>query len=168
VLSREVSVGPVLCPTHRCYETGQLISKYWFAPVDLEQLNAVNERDMISRLGLVYTDVSDDAIEAEFVIDQRTRQPFGLLHGGISCAVSESMGSIAANMCVDRARFVCVGIEINASHLRGASSGKVRARCTPIRVGGSTHVWQTDLYDDNGRHLCVSRLTVAVVAADRK
>lgn len=142
------------------------MSKYWFAPVDLEQLNTVNERDMMSRLGLVYTDVSDDAIEAEFEIDARTRQPFGLLHGGISCAVSESMGSIAANMCIDRTRFVCVGIEINASHLRGASSGKVRARCTPVRVGRTTHVWQTDLYDENNRHLCVSRLTVAVVAAD--
>lgn len=142
------------------------MSNYWFAPVDLEQLNAVNERDMISRLGLVYTNVSDDAIEAELPIDSRTRQPFGLLHGGISCAVSESMGSIAANMCVDRSRFVCVGIDINASHLRGASSGTVRARCKPIRVGRATHVWQTDLYDENDRHLCVSRLTVAVVAAD--
>jgi 1,4-dihydroxy-2-naphthoyl-CoA hydrolase len=141
------------------------MSKYWFGPVDLDRLKEVNDRDMISRLGLVYTNVTDDAIEAEFEIDERTRQPFGLLHGGVSCAVAESMGSVAANMCVDRERFVCVGIEINASHLRGAASGKVRARCTPIRVGRSTQVWQTDLYDANDRHLCVSRLTVAVVPA---
>ena len=140
------------------------MSKYWYGPMTLDRLNAVNERDMISRLGLVYTNVTDDMIEARFEIDERTRQPFGLLHGGVSCAVSESMGSVAANMCVDREKFVCVGIEINASHLRGASSGLVRARCTPIRVGRSTHVWQTDLFDDQDRHLCVSRLTVAVVA----
>ena len=144
------------------------MSKYWYGPMDLDRLNAVNDRDMISRLGMVYTDVTDDMIEARFEIDERTRQPFGLLHGGISCAVSESMGSVAANMCVDRDKFVCVGIELNASHLRGASSGSVRARCTPIRVGRSTHVWQTDLFDEQGRHLCVSRLTVAVVAAENR
>lgn len=141
------------------------MARYWFAPVDLAQLNTMNERDMISRLGLVYTAVSDGQIEAEFEIDARTRQPFGLLHGGFSCVVSESMGSVAANLCVDRKHFVCVGIEINASHLRGVSEGRVHARCTPIRVGRSTHVWQTDLHDETGRHLCVSRLTVAVVPA---
>lgn len=141
------------------------MSSYWFEPVDLERLNTLNARDMISRLGLVYTDIGDGTLEAEFEIDERTRQPFGLLHGGVSCAVSESMGSIAANLCVDRKRFACVGVDINASHLRGASAGRVTARCTPIRVGRSTHVWQTDLYDDQQRHLCVSRLTVAVVPA---
>ncbi|WP_348765517.1 hotdog fold thioesterase, partial [uncultured Salinisphaera sp.] len=74
--------------------------------MSLEQLNAVNDRDMISRLGMVYTDFSDDMLEARFEIDERTRQPFGLLHGGISCAEPQSMGSVAANMCVDRERFV--------------------------------------------------------------
>lgn len=142
------------------------MAQYWFAPVDLAQLNAMNARDMISRLGFVYTHIADGVIEATFEIDARTRQPFGLLHGGFSCVVSESMGSVAANLCVDRERFVCVGIEINASHLRGAGQGTVQARCTPIRVGRSTHVWQTDLHDENGRHLCVSRLTVAVVPVD--
>ena len=103
------------------------MSRYWFEPVDLRRLNALNERDMISRLGLVYTRIEDGLLEAEFEIDERTRQPFGLLHGGVSCAVSESMGSIAANLCVDREKQACVGIDINASHLRGASSGRVRA-----------------------------------------
>ncbi|MES1930218.1 thioesterase superfamily protein [Salinisphaera dokdonensis CL-ES53] len=144
------------------------MSRYWFEPVDLDRLNALNERDMISRLGLVYTRIEDGMLEAEFEIDERTRQPFGLLHGGVSCAVSESMGSIAANLCVDRKKQVCVGVDINASHLRGASSGRVVARCTPIRVGRGTQVWQTDLYDADNRHLCVSRLTVAVIAAGEK
>lgn len=140
---------------------------YWFKPVDLSMLNAINEKDMISRLGFAYTAVEDTATEAEFSVDERTRQPFGLLHGGVSAAVSESMGSVAANLCVDPSRYLCVGIELNASHLRGASEGRVHARCVPIRVGRSTQVWQTDFHDDRGRHLCVSRLTVAVVERKR-
>ncbi|ROO26302.1 thioesterase [Salinisphaera orenii MK-B5] len=141
------------------------MARRWFEPVDLDELNALNDRDMISRLGLVYTAIGDAHLEAEFTIDERTRQPFGLLHGGVSCAVSESMGSIAANLCVDRSRYGCVGVELNASHLSGASAGRVQARCHPLRVGRRMHVWQTDLFDAEGRQLCVSRLTVAVVTA---
>lgn len=143
------------------------MARCWFEPVDLDRLNSMNDRDMVSRLGLVYTRITDDSIEAAFEVDERTRQPFGLLHGGVSCAVSESMGSIASNLCVDRSKFACVGIELNASHLRGVGSGRVTARCTPIRIGRSTQVWQTDLYDSDGRHLCVSRLTTALVSTDR-
>lgn len=139
------------------------MSSIWHQETDLTTLNSFNDKDMISRLGFAYTDIGPDWLEAELTIDERTRQPFGLLHGGVSCAVSESMGSIGANLCVDRARFACVGIELNASHLRGAGEGRVRARCAPIRVGRSTHVWQTELYDERERKLCVSRLTVAVI-----
>lgn len=141
------------------------MAQYWFEPVDLETLNALNDRDMISRLGLVYTAIGDDHLEAEFTVEARTRQPFGLLHGGVSCAVSESMGSIAANLCVDRTRFACVGVELNASHLSSAKEGTVTGRCHPLRVGRRMHVWQTDLFRADGRRLCVSRLTVAVIDA---
>ncbi|MES1925257.1 hotdog fold thioesterase [Salinisphaera sp. T31B1] len=137
--------------------------RIWFDDIDLASVNALNDKDMISRLGLVYTSVEDDALEAEFVIDERTRQPFGLLHGGVSCAVSESMGSVGANLCVDGRKLVCVGVDINASHLRGASSGLVRCRAEPVRIGRSSQVWQTHLYDSRDRPLCVSRLTVAVI-----
>jgi len=137
--------------------------RIWRNEVELDTVNAMSAKDMIGRLGFAYTAIGDDFLVATFMIDERTRQPMGLLHGGMSCAVSESMGSVAANLCVDRTRHACVGIELNASHLRGASEGQINARCTPIRVGRSTQVWQTDLYDDRERHLCVSRLTVAVI-----
>jgi len=139
------------------------MARCWFAPLTLEQLNTYNSADMVSRLGLVYTGVADERLEARFEVDERTRQPFGLLHGGVSCVVSESMGSTAANLCVDPERFFCVGIDINASHLRGASEGAVHAYCEPVRIGRRNQVWQTDLFDSNERHLCVSRLTVAVI-----
>jgi len=139
------------------------VARIWFEDTNLSMVNALNEKDMISRLGLVYTGIEDAALEAQFVIDGRTRQPFGLLHGGVSCAVSESMGSIGANLCVDRSRFACVGVDINASHLRGASQGIVRCRAVPIRIGRGTQVWQTDLFDADDRQLCVSRLTVSVI-----
>jgi len=135
----------------------------WFEDVTMEMLHTLNQKDMISRLGLVYTAIEDAALEARFEVDERTQQPFGLLHGGVSCAVSESMGSIGANLCLDRSQFAAVGVDINATHLRGASRGTVYCRSEPIRIGRRSQVWQTELFDDNRRQLCVSRLTVAIV-----
>lgn len=135
----------------------------WFEDTTLDALNAINEKDMISRLGLVYTAIEDAALEACFEIDERTRQPFGLLHGGVSCAVAESMGSIGANLCVDRAKHAAVGVDINATHLRGAGAGRVYCRAEPIRVGRRSQVWQTELFDKDKRQLCVARLTVAII-----
>jgi uncharacterized protein (TIGR00369 family) len=99
-------------------------------------------------------------------VDQRTVQPYGLLHGGASVALAETLGSIAALLCVNQAEKVCVGLEINANHVRSARSGYVTGTARPIHVGGTTQVWQTDIVDEQGRLVCVSRMTLAVL--DRK
>lgn len=139
------------------------MARCWFTPITPEKLNTLSTADMASHLGLEYTRVADERLEAQIPVDERTRQPYGLLHGGVSCVVSESMGSTAANLCVDPEQYFCVGTEINASHLRGARAGLVRAYCEPIRIGRRIQVWQSDLFDEQQRHLCVSRLTVAVI-----
>jgi len=109
----------------------------------------------------------DDSLTASMVVDRRTHQPMGLLHGGASVALAETVGSIASMLCVDRARYYCVGQEINANHLRGVRSGRVTAVARPLHLGRSSHVWDIRLSDEEGRLTCVSRLTVAVVPLRR-
>ncbi|KTS97120.1 esterase [Pseudomonas oryzihabitans] len=109
----------------------------------------------------------DDSLTASMVVDRRTHQPMGLLHGGASVALAETVGSVASMLCVDRARYYCVGQEINANHLRGVRSGRVTAVARPLHLGRSSHVWDIRLSDDEGRLTCVSRLTVAVVPLQR-
>jgi len=121
---------------------------------------------MASRLGLEYVEVGEDFLRARIPVDARTQQPYGLLHGGVSCVVAESMGSVASHLCVDSVKYFCVGTEINASHLRGVTEGCVEAVCQPLRVGRRVQVWETRLSDDRGRLICVARLSTAVVARD--
>jgi len=109
----------------------------------------------------------DDSLTASMVVDRRTHQPMGLLHGGASVALAETVGSIASMLCVDRARYYCVGQEINANHLRGVRSGRVTAVARPLHLGRSSHVWDIRLSDEEGWLTCVSRLTVAVVPLQR-
>lgn len=109
----------------------------------------------------------DSSLTASMVVDRRTHQPMGLLHGGASVALAETVGSIASMLCVDRSRYYCVGQEINANHLRGVRAGRVTAVARPLHLGRSSHVWDIRLNDDEGRLTCVSRLTVAVVPLQR-
>ena len=95
-------------------------------------------------------------------VDERTKQPMGLLHGGASCVLSESLGSVAAYLCIDPAHYDAVGLEINANHIKSATDGYVTGVCKPLHLGKSTHVWQTDIYNENDEMVCTSRLTVAI------
>ncbi len=115
-------------------------------------------------MGVEFTEVGDDYLRAKFPVNERTTQAFGLLHGGVSCVVSEMMGSVGSNFCVDQQTHYCVGIEINASHLRSARSGFVFAETRPLRTGRRAQFWETRLSDENGNLICVSRLTTAVIA----
>lgn len=138
-------------------------SAIWHLPLTLEQIKQHFPKDAASRLGLEFTEVGEDFLRARLPVDERTQQPFGLLHGGVSCVVSETMGSVASNCCVDQTTHYCVGMEINASHLRSASSGWVHAETRPLRIGRQAHFWETRIYDDEKRLVCVSRLTTAVI-----
>lgn len=139
----------------------------WHEQPTVEGLNEVVSRDMAGRLGMEYTAVGEDYLEARLPVDERTQQPYGLLHGGVSCVMAESMGSVASALCVDPDTYYCVGVDINASHLRPAVAGHVHARTRPLRIGRRNQVWETHIRDDNERLICVARLTTAVIERNR-
>ena len=133
------------------------------ADVDLEQLNALSRNTAIQALGIVFTGIGPDWLRATMPVDARTYQPYGLLHGGASALLAETLGSSAGGLCAPEGCGV-VGIEINANHLRGVRSGTVTGTARPLHVGRSTQVWDIRIEDEAGRPVCVSRLTLAVVA----
>ena len=136
----------------------------WFdKELSIEKLNVYNPGTMNEHLGIQWTEVGPDFLKASMPVDHRTLQPYGLLHGGASCVLAESLGSIAAAMVVDHSRFYCVGLEINANHVRSARTGIVIGKATPIHIGNSTHVWDIRVYDEREKLVCVSRLTVAIL-----
>jgi 1,4-dihydroxy-2-naphthoyl-CoA hydrolase len=142
----------------------------WFAgeQPDLAALDAASDGNLQGHLGITFTGVGDDWLTARMPVDARTHQPFGRLHGGASVALAETVASVAANQCVDRAQFVAVGMEINANHLRPAYDGFVHATARPEALGRSTQVWSIRIKDDAGKLVCISRFTVAVIAIARK
>jgi uncharacterized protein (TIGR00369 family) len=114
-------------------------------------------------LDIRFEAIGDDWISASMPVDHRTKQPYGLLHGGASVVLAETLGSIASALVVDHEKMMCVGLEVNANHLRSATSGRVTAVCRPVHLGASTHVWDIRIADEKGRQVCISRLTVAVL-----
>ena len=130
--------------------------------VSLEALNA-GRGTLIDTLGIRFTEVGDDFIRGTMPVDARTRQPYGLLHGGASVALAETLGSTAAMLAVDPAEFQVVGQEINANHLRAVRAGLVTGTARPWHVGGRTHVWSIEIVDESARLVCISRLTVAIL-----
>lgn len=131
--------------------------------VSLQQLNALSEKTLMRALGIVFTEIGTDYLCATMPVDARTHQPYGLLHGGASAALAETLGSTAAGLCVDDDKAV-VGIEINANHLRGVREGEVRGIARPLHVGRRTQVWEIRIENSAGQLVCISRLTVAVIA----
>jgi len=118
---------------------------------------------MIEHLGIEFTDVNSESITAKMPVDKRTVQPVGLLHGGASVTLAETLGSIASVSMVDNSKFDCVGLEINANHLRPARSGFVIGKVNAIHIGRKTHVWDVRISDMQGKLICISRLTVAII-----
>jgi 1,4-dihydroxy-2-naphthoyl-CoA hydrolase len=135
----------------------------WRTPLTLEQLNSGREETLDGHLGIKFTEIGDDFVRATMPVNGRTRQPYGLLHGGASVALAESLGSTGATMCIDVREFQCVGQEINANHLRPARDGWVTGTARPVHLGGRTQVWIIDIANEAGKLVCTSRLTVAVI-----
>ena len=123
----------------------------------------MEKNSMGEHLGIEWVEIGDDYLVARMPVDDRTRQPYGLLHGGASCVLAESIGSIASALVVDHDRFACVGLEINANHVKSASEGYVTATARPLHLGANTHVWDIRILNETQQLVCVSRLTVAVI-----
>lgn len=130
--------------------------------VTLDELNALSQGTLMEPLGIVITEIGEDYLRGTMPVDARTHQPYGLLHGGASVALAETLGSSAGGLCVGTDQGV-VGIEINANHLRGVSNGTVTGTARAVHVGRSTQVWEIRIEDDRERLVCISRLTLAVI-----
>jgi 1,4-dihydroxy-2-naphthoyl-CoA hydrolase len=136
----------------------------WFdKELSVEKLKSFSPDTMAQHLGIEWEDVGDDFLKAKMPVDHRTKQPYGLLHGGASCALAETIGSVASAMVIDHSKFYCVGIEINANHIRSAREGFVMCVAKPLHLGATTHVWDIKIYDEKEKLVCVSRLTVAIL-----
>ncbi|CAM2796308.1 hotdog fold thioesterase [Vibrio mytili] len=133
----------------------------WKKPISLDILNETSKNTMIEHLNIEYTALSDDSISATMPVCSYTHQPLGMLHGGASVVLAETLGSIAANCCVDENSY-CVGLDINANHIRAMRSGYVIGTAKPQHIGVSTQVWQINITDERERLVCTSRLTIAV------
>lgn len=134
----------------------------WKQTTDLERINNWNRGCMVEHLGMQVTEVGEDFIRGTMPVDARTRQPFGLLHGGASVALAESLGSLAGNLCLDSSQ-MAVGLDINANHVRAVTAGTVTGTARALHIGRSTQVWEIRIEDEHGRLVCISRLTLAVV-----
>jgi 1,4-dihydroxy-2-naphthoyl-CoA hydrolase len=135
----------------------------WRNPFSLEQLNSQFKGTLNGSLGILFTEVGDDFVRATMPVDERTMQPDGLLHGGASVALAESLGSMGAAMCVDGKEYQVVGQEINANHVRAARRGLVTGTARPVHLGGRTHVWSIEIVNAEQKLVCISRLTMAVI-----
>ncbi|KHT61882.1 esterase [Photobacterium gaetbulicola] len=134
----------------------------WKKSFTLESLNETSTNTLVEHLGIEYSAFDDNSLSAVMPVEPRTHQPLGMLHGGASVVLAETLGSLAANMCVDDGKY-CVGLDINANHLRAMRSGHVVGKAYPVHLGATTQVWQIDIKDPRGRMVCTSRLTIAVM-----
>ncbi|MES1220078.1 MAG: hotdog fold thioesterase [Bacteroidota bacterium] len=136
----------------------------WFKEeFSLEKLSSMSAGTMASFLGIEWVEVGENFLKAKMPVDERTKQPYGLLHGGASCVLAETLGSVASALVIDKETAYCVGLEINANHIRSAKSGFVTGIAMPLHLGASTHVWDIKIYDERDKLVCVSRLTVAIL-----
>jgi 1,4-dihydroxy-2-naphthoyl-CoA hydrolase len=136
----------------------------WFnKDLEIGQFGKLSEGTMDKLLGIEWIEMGEDFLKAKMPVDHRTTQPYGFLHGGASCVLAETIGGFASAMVIDHSEFYCVGLEINANHIRSVSTGFVTATATPLHLGSNTHVWDIKIHDDMEKLVCVSRLTVAII-----
>jgi 1,4-dihydroxy-2-naphthoyl-CoA hydrolase len=135
----------------------------WSREYTIDELNGRPKGHIGDLLGIEFTEIGPDSVSARMPVNEKTHQPYGILHGGASVVLAESLGSVASNMVINSDKYIGVGLEVNANHLRPVKSGFVTGICTPIHIGGKTHVWDIKLYDDRGKMNCISRLTVAII-----
>ncbi len=136
----------------------------WFKPFTLDDLNNRGKGTLADHLGILFTEIGEGFLTATMPVTAYIKQPLGIVHGGANVVLAETVASTAANVAVDIERFYCVGLEINANHIRPATEGVLTAVARPIHIGRTTHVWHIDIVNDAGKQTCVSRMTASVVA----
>jgi len=139
----------------------------WLGNITLEQLNDSGRKSMVSHLGIEFTAIGENSLSARMPVDERTIQPFGLLHGGASVALAETLGSLCASLTLDTTKKIPVGMEVNANHIRPVRSGWVYGEARPLHIGETTQVWEIRINNEAGKLVCISRLTMAVVDRQR-
>lgn len=139
------------------------MNNIWHKPYTLEEVNSIFAKYMTGYLDIQATEIGTDLLVATMPVNDKTKQPFGILHGGASVVLAESVGSVASNMIIDTDKYMGVGLDINANHVKSASDGLVTATCTPLHLGATTHVWDIKIKNDINQLVCVSRLTVAII-----
>ncbi len=136
----------------------------WFnKALRIEDIKILGKGTMAEHIGIEFTEIGENYLKAKMPVDDRTRQPYGLLHGGASASLAETLGSVASAFVIDHNRFYCVGLEINANHIRGVKEGFVFGTAIPLHLGNSTHVWDIQIYNEQEKLVCVSRLTVIIL-----
>jgi len=131
--------------------------------LSVENMSGFGTNNLGAWLGIEFVELGPDFLVARMPVDDRTRQPYGLLHGGASCVLAETLGSIGSSLVIDPERFICVGLEINANHIKSARDGFVNGIAKPVHLGSSTHVWDIRITDVKAALICISRLTVAIL-----
>ena len=135
--------------------------KIWKRDTDLININKKMDTTLASHLGIIITKIDDNSLEGEMVVRECLKQPYGILHGGVSVALAETLGSLASNLCIEEG-INTVGLDINANHIRAVREGILKGSTTPIHIGKSTHVWEIKMYNDE-KITCISRLTMAIL-----
>lgn len=143
---------------------GVVLAMIWHNKhLNLQDIISLGKGTMADHVGIEWTEVGPDFLKARMPVDHRTNQPYGLLHGGASAVLAETLGSVGSAMVVDHSKFYCVGLEINANHIRSARQGYVTGKASPLHLGRQTHVWDIKIYNEEEKLVCVSRLTVAIL-----
>lgn len=136
----------------------------WFhKSIQVQDIQPLGKGTIAEQIGIEFMEIGPDFLKGRMPVDHRTHQPYGLLHGGASCVLAETLGSVASALVIDQSKFICVGLEINANHIRGVREGFVTGTATPIHIGASTHVWDIRIQDERDKLVCISRLTVAIL-----
>ncbi|HQU98592.1 MAG TPA: hotdog fold thioesterase [Nitrosomonas sp.] len=140
------------------------MTSFWFKEYTVEYLEGLRNANMGEHIGIHFTEIGKDFLKGSMPVDNRTTQPFGILHGGASCVLSETLGSVAGWMTIDSEKYRAVGLELNINHIRAVTQGSVIGTCTPLHVGKRTQVWQTDITEQTtGKRVAISRLTLAII-----
>lgn len=137
--------------------------RIWKKEISLSLIEERSKNTLIETLGIQFVDIGDDFLVARMPVDHRTKQPVGIMHGGASCALAETVGSTAANFCVDMDHFYCVGLDINTNHIRAIREGYVTATAKPYHIGKTTHVWSIEIVNEKNQLISINRLTMAVL-----
>lgn len=135
----------------------------WHKPPVLSEINSLNQNTLGQNLGIEFTEIGPDFLVATMPVDNRTKQPFGLLHGGANVALAETLGSVASLLVVNNEVFIGVGVEINANHIKAVLSGNVKGVCSPLNISGKNHVWDIKIYNEANELTCVSRFTCTII-----